>query len=87
MYSAANLLKLTAEGLFSTSDEFDFAVGRFNQDQEKLVVLARRNSIRIHNVCLGQAREKTRITKLNKGKKGSNREQPRVLCSSEWVAV
>ena len=87
MYTVANLSNLTVGGLFPTSDEFDFAVRRFNQDQEKLVVLARRNTIRIHHVCIMQAREKSRIARLNKGKKANNRERPRPLCSGEWVAV
>ena len=83
MFIAANLLKLTAGGLFPTADEFDLAVRRYNQDQEKLVVLARRNTLRIQHVCLIQAREKSRTANINKGKNGITRERSLQLCSGE----
>ena len=81
MFKAALVSKLVVGGLFSSSDEFDLAVRRLNQDLGKLVILARRNKTKIHHICLLQARENARIRMVNKNKKVLDREKPRVLCT------
>ena len=71
---------LCVGGIFHTSDDFDFAVRRYNQDNNKLLKLAKRNKTRIHHICLLQARENDRVSKLKKGKKRKLREKPTALC-------
>ena len=61
--------RLAVGGVFSTAEEFDLAVSRFDQDKIELLKLARRNKTTIHHICSAQARERERISELNKGKK------------------
>ena len=79
MFTIPQISHLTKGGLFASSDEFDLAVRRFNQDLNKLIILARRNKAKIHHRCLLQARENSRVSALYKGKKGVNRVKPRLL--------
>ena len=55
MFKASNIGKLAVNGLFSTSNDFDLAVRRYNQDLNKLLKLKKRDKLRIHHVCLLQA--------------------------------
>ena len=80
MFTVAQILKLADGGLFASADQFDLAVRRLNQDLNKLVILARRNRTNIHHICLLQARENSRVSLLNKGKKRVDRLKPRQLC-------
>ena len=83
MFTAQQISSLGIRGLFSTAAEFDLAVRRFNQDLNKLVVLARRNATKIHHVCLLQSRENSRVRMINKNKKREDREKPRLLCKAK----
>ena len=74
-------------GIFSSSDEFDTAVRRHNQDVKKLLKLAKRNSTKIHHICLLQAREHERVSRLNKDKTRRDRVKPNTLCTGVWVAL
>ena len=42
MFRCSDIGKLTVVGLFTSSGEFDYAVRRFNQDNEKFLKLAKR---------------------------------------------
>ena len=72
---------LVTGGIFQTSDDFDFAVRRHNQDETKLLKLAERTATKIHHICLLQARENERVAKLNKRKEKQNRVKPESLCT------
>ena len=62
--------RLAVGGVFSTAEEFDLAIIRkFDQDKIKLLKLAKRNKTTIHHICSAQARERERISELNKGEK------------------
>ena len=52
MFQSSEIGKLTVGGLFSSAGEFDYAVRRYNQDNQKLLKLAKRNKSKIHHVCL-----------------------------------
>ena len=80
MFTPEHISKLVNGGLFPSASEFDLAVRRLNQDLDKLVILARRNKVKIHHICLLQAREKTRIRNANKNKASIDQERPRELC-------
>ena len=82
MFGAQHISNLGVNGIFSTADEFDLAVRRFNQDLKKLVILARRNKTNIHHVCLLQARENSRVRLVNKNKKREDREKRRMPCKA-----
>ena len=43
MLRYSNVSKLTVGGIFATVNEFDFAVRRLNQNEKKLVKLAKKN--------------------------------------------
>ena len=47
MLRYSNVGKLTVGGIFATVDEFDFAVRRLNQNEKKLVKLAKKNKSRL----------------------------------------
>ena len=81
MFRCSDIGKLSVGGLFNSSEDFDYAVRRFNQDKGKLLKFAKRNKVKIHHVCLLQAREKERVLRENKGKKGTERIKPKLLCS------
>ena len=80
MFTPEHISKVVKGGLFASASEFDLAVRRLNQDLDKLVILARRNKVKIHHICLLQAREKTRVRKTNKNKASIEQERPRELC-------
>ena len=83
MTQASDISNLAVGGLFTTAADFDIAVRRFNQDCDKLVTLARRNTDRIHHICLIQSREQARVAKLNKGKEKGDRVKPKSLCKGK----
>ena len=87
MFKATQISKISKGDLFSTADEFDLIVRRKNQDLDKLVILARRNKTKIHDICLLQAREKSRVRIVNRNKTDEAREKPRVLCKASYVAL
>ena len=80
MLKVTDISNLAEGGLFSSSDEFDLAVRRLNQDLGKLVIFAKRNKTTIQQICLLQARENSRIRASNKGKKRDAYEKPNELC-------
>ena len=80
MFTPEHISKLVNGDLFLSAREFDLAVRRLNQDLDKLVILARRNKVKIHHICVLQAREKTRIRSANKNKASIEQERPRELC-------
>ena len=82
MFSVAQLSNITVGGLFASADEFDVTVRRFNQDLDKLVILGRRNRVKINHICLMQGRENSRLTNINRGKPRANRVKPRNLCEA-----
>ena len=87
MFKRTQLLQLAKEGLFPSSDDFDYAVRRLNQDLGKLVVLARRNKTRINHICLLQSREKSRVLNVNKGRNKKDHVSPKILCKASYMAV
>ena len=87
MLASHSVGKLAIGGLFTTASEFDFSVRRCNQDNGKLLKLARRNKSRIQHICLLQARENERFTSLNKGKKRTEDDKPQSVCSGVWIAI
>ena len=80
MFTPEHISKLVNGGLFASASEFDLAVRRQNQGLDKLIILARRNKVKIHHICLLQAREKTRIRNANKNKSSIDQERPIELC-------
>ena len=80
MFKVTNMFNLVQGGLFSSSDEFDLAVRRFNQDIDKLVIFSKRNKTKIHHICLLQARENSRVRSLNKVCTNETKETLRNLC-------
>ena len=79
--------RLVVGGVFSTAGEFDLAVRRYNQGINKLLKLRRRNKTTVHHICLAQARERERVSAVNKGRKRNDYEKPKPVCSGAWVAI